>query len=704
MKDKIVNFRPIFYSFLAFMLGIIVSKRFYGGNLEYILVTLLAIVCISILLILKKKFKPLIILLAFFFIGNGFYYIGASSFNVKSYSGEVAVVGRVSDDIKVYDYATTVVLDNVSINGKKGKNIRLRVTNTYQNSLEAGDKVAFEGLLENSKPFTLNSFNSFDYRSGVRYSASVNYKDLVISEGGKKFDEIVRLDIKNLIYKNMSEVNASIAYAVMFGDKSDLDGEIYTSYQKSGIIHVLTVSGLHVGFLVSLFYGLLRKCGVNNIANLCISTIVILLYAYLCNFSPSVVRAGVMAICMMTARAIHKKYDSLSALGLAGFILCLAKPLTALDIGFLMSFFCVFGIVMLNPPLTKFLSKFLPYKIASLLSISTSAQLGILPFLALMGGSINLLSFAINLIVVPIFGIIYPYMFVVCMLGTFMPFLGVLLKVVDFALAIINKIAIFFGHANITINLSMFGFALVLIFFFILFLFGQYFMIKPLKKFATFTASFLLFVLAFCCYALPVNLNKGASVTYLNYYNDSCVILSSKSGQKLVIGENNLLSRYQDEYKTGDFDVFLSYHSLKDEKVNDLTELGFSKFITCKSIDDEGGGVVQTVEFNKSMAFGDFQFVYISYDDEAIGIFVIFDNQRIFVAKETNLSYNLIKDRVNALNPQIVIAGKESEYAGGGYDYCVTKDEVKGCDCSFSKLGNLQLRLNGKVWTERGLD
>ena len=637
-----------------------------------------------------KLYKILIVILSFFLIGNGFYFIGERSFDNKIYSDSVAVVGRVTDDVYYSDYYCQVVLDKVVINGEESKNIRLNITNYSKNGVKAGDILAFEGNLERVKPFTLKEFNSSDYRDNVGYNCSVHFKNLVVSSGYVKFDESVRLKVKDLIYKNMSSENAGIAYAVLFGNKNDISGDVYWAYQKSGIIHVLTVSGLHVGFLVSLFYGLLKKCGVNRKVNFIISSVVVLFYCYLCGFSPAVVRASVMSICFMCSKALFKKYDSLSALGLAGFILCIFKPLTALDIGFLMSFFCVFGILMLNPILTRLLSKFLPEKVASLISLSTSAQLGILPFLCYMGGTINLLSFIINLIVVPIFSVLYPFLFIVSMLGTFLPFLGILLKAVDFLLMIVNKIAIFFSFSNLQILLSPLGFAIIMIFFTILFILSQYFMLTPLKKFSLFTGSFVFLVFSFCCYIFPIN--NSTSLFYLSSYNQTSVVLTSKSGTKVVIGDSYLLSRFQSEYINDDFDLFLSFDALSDNNISSLSELGFDEFVTCDNLSEN----MQIANKNSFYKVKDIEFSFISENENTFGLILNLDNQRIFVAKQGNLSYNQYENIFQHYQPNLVVTEDNQNLPNMEYVSLSYSD--------YQTYGNMQLKFNGKDWLKRGID
>lgn len=680
------------------MFGIIAARGIFGGELEVILVSLL-ILCLSCgFFIFHKSFKPAIAILIFFLIGNGFYFIGASTFNTKTYNSQVAVVGRVSDDITHYDYSTVVVLDDVSINGEDSKNLRLTITNAQSDKIKVGDILTFEANVENSKAFTLKSFNSKDYRSGVRYSATVKFDNIVFSSGGKKIDETIRTQIKQLIYSNMNEDNAAIAYAVMFGDKSDLDGEIYSAYQNSGIIHVLTVSGLHVGFLVSLFYGLMKKCGVNNIANLCITSVILLAYAFLCNFSPSVVRAGVMAFCMMLARALHRKYDSLNALGLAGFILCLIKPLTALDTGFLMSFFCVFAILMINPSLTRLLSHIFPFKISTLISLSLSAQLGILPIIASMGGTLNLLSFVVNIIVVPVFGVIYPFLFVICLLGSFMPFMGIFLHAVNFVLSLINSLATFFSHSSLTISLSSLGFAVTIVFFLIIFLSSRYYMVDFVKKFICFSVSVLLISITTCCYALPIA--GETSVDYLSSYGQTCVVITSKSGQTAVVGNNNMLSRYQNAY-SAKLDAYFSFSALSDEEISDLSGRGISKFISCAPYSDRAEGE-DTVEVNTNYTLSDMEFVYLSASEGVLGLIIIVDNRTIFVAKEGNLDYTLYEKHLESYQPEIVVAGKKGGLSSDDY-ICLTYQKSDN-GYSFEECGNFKVFFDGNNWIKRGLD
>ena len=185
-------------------------------------------------------------------------------------------------------------------------------------------------------------------------------------------------------------------------------------FSLAGISHILVVSGLHVGFLVGMIFGLLRLLKLKRIPSTIITFIILLLYNIVCGFSPSVVRASIMAIVLMLSKVFGGEYDGLNSLGLAGFITLLIQPLFVFDYGFLMSYGCVAAIYLLCPTLTKLFRKFLPRKAGDLIAVSISASLGFLPFLAMFASKVNLLSPFINLLIVPIFSIFFPISFASC--------------------------------------------------------------------------------------------------------------------------------------------------------------------------------------------------------------------------------------------------------------------------------------------------
>ena len=294
-----INFRPIVVIFLSFLFGIACARKLYSADVFFVVLVTVVLLSILVYSILKRKFVFLALAFIFFFIGNGSYFLSYNSFLGKEFSN-AQITGRVTDDITKEDGYYRLVIENVSADGEKVNNVTLYVWNPME-EIEVGDVVTYTGDLENVKLFTLNSFNTNALRSKVAYTSSVDGADLVLVSGGKTFDEKARAKIKEVLFENMSEYNAGVAFAVLTGDKTFVDETTEDAYRYSGIIHILTVSGLHVTFLIGLIAWVLKRCKVNRFVNFVLTFCLLLIYAYICGFAPSILRAMIMGLVLIAA-------------------------------------------------------------------------------------------------------------------------------------------------------------------------------------------------------------------------------------------------------------------------------------------------------------------------------------------------------------------------------------------------------------------
>ena len=636
MKEKrLVNFRYFFYPFLMFLFAIIMSKGLFSGEIENICIVVIVLALLIGFCIYKKCYKIMTLLLVTYILGTGFFFIGVITSKVRSYDGVVSVVARVSDDFEESDYYYTVVLDDVKINGQDSKNIEATFSKG-QNKLKIGDRVSFESEVTALPVFSLGGLNSSIYRSGIGYSVSLSTSDLVVTDGYTTFDEDVRQSIKSLLYENMSEDNASIAYAVLFGDQNGISFETQSAYRDSGIIHIITVSGFNVAFLIAIIYSFLNKCRVNKKISFLVTTIVIVLYAYFCSFAPSVLRASVMGIVIMLSNVIGRRYDALNALGLSGIIILVFSPLTAFDVGFLMSVACVCGIVFLSPMFTNLLKKFIPNKIAQYIAVSLSAQLAILPFLASFSSTLNLLNAIVNLFVVPIFALIFPYLFVVSFIILLLPPLSFLLVPIEWGLVACKAIATIFASTTFQVKLSPWNITTSALYFVTIFLISTFFMVAGLVKFEISSAFIFFIVSSIGLFTLTGKLKSG--VLYLYSYRQQSVVMASSGGQTLAVGDCYITDRALAKYRLDGIDYYLSFESLDDRDIERLKEFDIEYYV-CLGGDEfqEGLSIVTT---NTMMQAGDFTFVYIETSEGVLGVTVQFDGLSIFVASGLDFDYN----------------------------------------------------------------
>ena len=167
--ERKINHRPIFYSFLALLLGIYSARFLFNLNISFWVLVAVAVVGLVVFLCIYKKFALLLVILTVLLFGIGWFFVGVSLFEGRVFLGEQTIEGRVSDNVEYADGTTSILLKDVKINGEDEKNIRLTVSGVGEN-LEAGDIIEFSGVIENNALFNLGSFNLSDYRDNAAYS------------------------------------------------------------------------------------------------------------------------------------------------------------------------------------------------------------------------------------------------------------------------------------------------------------------------------------------------------------------------------------------------------------------------------------------------------------------------------------------------------------------------------------------------------
>ena len=201
--------------------------------------------------------------------------------------------------------------------------------------------------------------------------------------------------------------SASISSAMLFGNKEFMEDDLTIRYQITGLSHILAVSGLHVGFVIFIVGSLLKLIIKNRWAYAGLLLPVLIFYAYLCSWTPSVVRAVTMCAILLLADSVSSQYDGLNALSIAGVVNLFIDPLNVFSIGFILSFLVVFTIFSLSPDLLYVFKKRMPNKLASSLSITISAWVGSLPVLLYYFGYLSVYAIFANFLIVPLVGVLF---------------------------------------------------------------------------------------------------------------------------------------------------------------------------------------------------------------------------------------------------------------------------------------------------------
>lgn len=207
---------------------------------------------------------------------------------------------------------------------------------------------------------------------------------------------VLRCRWKELLVDCLGDDYGNSMSAILLGDKSGLDAELKELYQKSGIGHILAISGLHMSFIGTGFYKLLRKAGLSFFQAGSAGILFLLLYTLMIGPGVSSLRALVMFLVRIGSDMSGRTYDLPTSLSAAAAVIVLWQPLYLLDAGFLLSFGAILGIALVYPVLDGF------HAVPKLLCAGLSIHLMLLPVMLYYYFEFPVYSLLLNLLVVPL--------------------------------------------------------------------------------------------------------------------------------------------------------------------------------------------------------------------------------------------------------------------------------------------------------------
>lgn len=205
----------------------------------------------------------------------------------------------------------------------------------------------------------------------------------------------------------------SVACTLILGYRADLDEELLSYYAKTGTIHALSVSGMHVGLIyvvLEWIFSFLNRNRAAKTSKLIIILLLIWSYTLLTGLSPSVLRAAIMISVFMIGKRINRSANGVNILAFSGFLILIYDPLTLWDIGFQLSYLAVLGLITVQSSIENWLyfKNSLLRKIWSAVSISLAAQLFTFPLSVYYFHQFPMYFIFSNLfILLPVTGIMY---------------------------------------------------------------------------------------------------------------------------------------------------------------------------------------------------------------------------------------------------------------------------------------------------------
>ena len=263
--------------------------------------------------------------------------------------------------------SVTGLFENEKLIPVKGKIILYFKKDSLLPELEYGSQIIFKKSLQEIK----NSGNpgGFDYKryslfQGITHQVYLKPEEYIVLTGTKKkwlysFLDATREKVLHILRTNIKgEKELGLAEALLIGYKDDLDKTLVQSYTNTGVVHIIAISGLHLGLIYWLLLQLLRPMRRNKYVKWLRPVIIICglwLFSLLAGAQPSILRSAVMFTCIVLGEGLTKKTSIYNTLALSAFLLLCYNPYWLWDVGFQLSYSAVLSIIMFMRPVYNLL-------------------------------------------------------------------------------------------------------------------------------------------------------------------------------------------------------------------------------------------------------------------------------------------------------------------------------------------------------------
>ena len=481
--------------------------------------------------------------------------------------GEITLIGKIISITHSSDKTDLII---------KSKE-KIKVTYYGNIDYKLGDYIKVNGNL--TKPYNNTIFNLFNYN---KYLLSNKIYYIL------KADNIIKIkDNKNILYKIKNNIYERIdklkskdyVKTFILGDKQDLSGEILSSYQQNGVSHLLAISGMHISLLVVILSKILMKFKYSYF----IISIFLIFYAFLTNFTPSVLRAVFLYV--------FKKIDKKNLILLIASFMLFYNPYYIYNVGFLFSFVISFYLIYFGNLTNKFNNYFVKLFITSTICFIASIPIMINNFYY-----INIMSPLINVLFVPFISLI---IFPLSLLTLIFPILD---NILLFLLNIMETLTLFCNNFNINLIMAKIPFYLFIIYYIII----TFIFIKP--------KYFYVLIIILIIHNNIKYFNKNSYLTILDVGQGDSILLEIKDKNILIDTGGNMFS----DYNIAQNKLIPYFKSLGIKKLNYL-------ILTHGDYDHMGESINLINEFkvdNVIFNIGD-------YNDLELELIKILDNENI---------------------------------------------------------------------------
>jgi competence protein ComEC len=448
--------------FLIFCVAFIVGI-FFGRFIDYKIMAICAMIFIIAGTVWYSNKTVLIFAIAgVVALGGGLRFITDYSKNdLQQFYGEtLEVSGIIRTEPDVRTDKIYLTLADVTVSDQLVKS-KLLVSVPKYREFEYGEKLKFASKISEPKEYPDFSYKNYLSRYGI--DAIVYQPQIELVDGN--YGNPAMVGILNMkkkfvvaLTQVLTEPQNSFLAGLLLGAKRSIPENITEQFVRTGMSHVVAVSGYNITIIAIGIGWLFQWFGLRKRVAFVISLVAIVTFVIMIGASASAVRAGVMGILLLLALNVERVSVASNALAFTAALMLIINPqILAFDVGFQLSFAAVIGIIYLIPILEKYFM-WLPFVLRKYFLATLAAQIFTLPILLYYFGSLSVIALLPNLFVLPIIPIIMATGFITGILSLIyvnlaIPFAYVTKLLLSYALGIIDFFAnLSFATVSININ------------------------------------------------------------------------------------------------------------------------------------------------------------------------------------------------------------------------------------------------------------
>lgn len=555
--EKLLKYLP-FHFLLCLIIGIFV--QYYTNGWQYGMqnLSLIAVFFMLILVLFhqlkKKKLFTFSSWLLFVFIGVSIVYIydkrNSNNYFKAHLKENVTAILTIDKILKPGNYYDKYEAEVSQINQQRtvGKVLLNIPKDSFHKALNVDDKLFlkpnFIALTPSLNPHQFN-YKKYLAKQGIYHQVFVNKHQFKIVDK-RSFSlyglaSKVRVEIqKSLIKYNFKEEEYAVINALLLGQRQDVSKELINDYSRAGAIHILAVSGLHVGIVLLILNWLFKRLDTSKVGRFSKTILIITLlwmFAFIAGLSASVVRAVTMFTFVAIGQSFKRKRIVEHSLIASMFLLLLIKPLFLFDVGFQLSYLAVFGIIWVQPRLYGLWEPKIVVldKGWQLFTVSIAAQMGVLPISLYYFHQFPGLFLLSNLVIIPFLGTILIGGIIVIFLSLFEVLPQFLADSYGFVISSMNAFVSFISRQESFLfsEISMSG--ILMLAWYCVIIFGFLFLIKKRPKKLVFWLISIVIVQFLVFYG---DFQKKKKHEFIVFHKNKKSVLGERVGDKLRVFHN----------------------------------------------------------------------------------------------------------------------------------------------------------------------